>query len=111
VPFLEVLDYPGGTSPTAIRTTSTTAPQALLMLNDPWIQEQAIALDNRARSIAGEERLDRLSALWKLVYQRVGNDQEYHDASLFLESGKDESARWVQLCRALLSSNEFLYTE
>ncbi|MEK0426157.1 MAG: hypothetical protein RJB11_2248 [Planctomycetota bacterium] len=111
VPFLEVLDYPGGTSPTAIRTTSTTAPQALLMLNDPWIQEQAIALNDRARSIAGEERLDRLSALWKLVYQRVGSDQEYHDASLFLESGKDESARWVQLCRALLSSNEFLYTE
>jgi hypothetical protein len=111
VPFLEVLDYPGGTSPTAIRTTSTTAPQALLMLNDPWIQDQAIALNDRARSIAGEERLDRLSALWKLVYQRVGSDQEYHDASLFLESGKDESARWVQLCRALLSSNEFLYTE
>ncbi len=111
VPFLEVLDYPGGTSPTAIRTTSTTAPQALLMLNDPWIEEQAVALNDRARSIAGVERLDRFNALWKLVYQRVGSDQEYRDASLFLDSGKDESARWIQLCRALLSSNEFLYTE
>jgi hypothetical protein len=111
VPFLEVLDYPGGTSPTAIRTTSTTAPQALLMLNDPWIEEQAVALNDRARSIAGVERLDRFTALWKLVYQRVGSDQEYRDASLFLDSGKDESARWIQLCRALLSSNEFLYTE
>ena len=81
------------------------------MLNDPWIEEQAVALNDRARSIAGVERLGRFNALWKLVYQRVGSDQEYRDASLFLDSGKDESARWIQLCRALLSSNEFLYTE
>jgi hypothetical protein len=111
VPFLEVLDYPGGTAPTAIRSVTTTAPQALLMLNDPWMDEQAHALNERAIQSCGLSRISRIEALWKYVYQRTASDEELRDALEFLGPEPIDQSRWIRICRALLNSSEFLYME
>jgi hypothetical protein len=111
VPFLEVLDYPGGTAPTAIRSVTTTAPQALLMLNDPWMDEQAHALNERAIQSCGLSRISRIEALWKYVYQRTPSDEELRDALEFLGPEPIDQSRWIRICRSLLNSSEFLYME
>lgn len=112
VPFLEVLDYPSGTAPTAVRSVTTTAPQALLMLNDPWMRAQAEALNERARELAGrDEAVARIEQLWCLVYQRKPTESERNDAIAYVEISPDGSERWVSLCRILLNSSEFLYTD
>jgi hypothetical protein len=112
VPFLEVLDFPSGTAPTAVRSVTTTAPQALLMLNDPWMQSQAELLDERAKALAGRnEAVDRIEQLWCLVYQRLPTESERKEAMDYLRLAPDGSGRWVSLCRVLLSSSEFLYMD
>jgi hypothetical protein len=123
VPFLEVLDFPGGTAPTGIRNVTTTAPQALLLLNDPWMEEQSKALLERVSDDKTADSHTRVKTLWNLVYQRNPSDDEIRNSLEFLkaieESGHDvdpsatikETGRWVSLCRALLSSSEFLYRD
>jgi hypothetical protein len=123
VPFLEVLDFPGGTAPTGIRNVTTTAPQALLLLNDPWMEEQSKAFLERVSDDKTANSDTRIKTLWNLVYQRNPSDDEIRNSLEFLkvieESGPEadssssikETLRWVSLCRSLLSSSEFLYRD
>lgn len=123
VPFLEVLDFPGGTAPTGIRNVTTTAPQALLFLNDPWMKEQAEALLERVSDNRSAVPDARIQALWNIVYQRNPSENEVSDTLAFLKLKNDpttssdpfitksEKRRWVSLCRALLSSSEFIYRD
>lgn len=47
VPFLEALDYANNSSPLTERPTTTVAPQALLLLNDDFMHDQAVAFAKR----------------------------------------------------------------
>ena len=49
VPMFEAFDYSNATSPLAERPVTTVAPQALMLLNDAFVQEQAAALAQRVR--------------------------------------------------------------
>jgi hypothetical protein len=114
VPFLETLDFTNSTSPTGVRTVTTTAPQALLLLNDPWVQEQAAALSDRVKKEAGSSTRDRLRRLWHLVVQREPIDEEIEEATRYLGDTPEDDIRelrWTRLCRTLLNSSEFLYME
>jgi hypothetical protein len=123
VPFLEVLDFPGGTAPTGLRNITTTAPQALLLLNDPWMEEQSDALLERVTDNKSAKPDARIKALWNIVYQRNPSEDELSDTLEFLKQNHEPNAstdpaatqtkndRWVSLCRALLSSSEFIYRD
>jgi len=114
VPFLETLDFTNSTSPTGVRTVTTTAPQALLLLNDPWVQEQAAALNDRVKHQVGSTTRDRLRRLWNVVLQREPNPEEIDEATRYLGDASEEDIRelrWTRLCRSLLNSSEFLYME
>lgn len=123
VPFLEVLDFPGGTAPTGIRNITTTAPQALLLLNDPWMEEQSDALLERVKDFKSANPDACIKALWNIVYQRNPSEDELSDTLEFLKQNHEPNAStdpaatqtkndlWVSLCRALLSSSEFIYRD
>jgi hypothetical protein len=108
VPFLETLDFANSTSPTAIRNVTTTAPQALLLLNDPWLHEQADQLAQRLIREVGSEPNQQIERLWQLAYQRPASEQELHWANSYLQNNPQ---RLASLCRSVLNSNEFLYVD
>lgn len=108
VPFLETLDFANSTSPTGVRTVTTTAPQALLLLNDPWLHEQAEHLANRIRDQAGNDFSAQVERLWQLAYQRSATPDELGSALEYIGGQAD---RLVSLCRAVLNSSEFLYMD
>jgi hypothetical protein len=114
-PFLEALDAPTGSAPTVVRPTTTTAPQALLLLNDPWVHAQAERLRDRVRRETGAAPPERLSRLWQIVYQREPSAAERAAAEVFLEEQAggtdDDAAAWGSLCRALLNSNEAIHVD
>jgi hypothetical protein len=58
VPMLDVFDYSNTTSPLSERPTTTVAPQALLLLNDAFLQEQAGALAKRLERECREKLRD-----------------------------------------------------
>ena len=92
------------------RKTSTVAPQALFLLNDPFILDLADALAARISLERPEGDLQsRLERLHALLFGRLPSDEEVSLATRFLaESGSDG---WARLCHLLLCSNEFIHVD
>jgi Protein of unknown function (DUF1553)/Protein of unknown function (DUF1549)/Planctomycete cytochrome C len=115
-PMLDVFDWPEGITSTAERNVTTTASQALLMLNSDFMRTQAAALAHRVEKDEPDARIDRL---FRLLFGRHATDEERSRCATFLEdqatrlpAGADRNhAVLVDLCLTLLNANEFLYVD
>ena len=98
-PMLEAIDMPDTHESCPRRSVTTTAPQALTMLNDKVVLEWANALAERASKAP-----DPVAAAFQLAYSRPPDSWE-----------KDTSRRsctssaFADFCHMLLISNEFVY--
>jgi hypothetical protein len=121
-PFLAAFDLPDMHEACGCRVTTTTAPQALTMLNDSHVLAAARSIADRA--LAGS--LDPAQAVeraFEITLGRTPSDEERAEALGFLHAqeerihqpGEDFDAAHVaavtDLCHALLNANEFLYLE
>jgi hypothetical protein len=119
-PFLALFDGPDTNASTANRTTTTTPLQALFLMNDPFVHEQARGL---AARLLREEKTDaaRIERAFVLTFARPPSAEERKRTMKFLDqvSGKlhgaglsaDETRTraWESVARALFMSNEFVY--
>lgn len=120
VPLLECLDFANSSSPVGARPVTTTAPQALMLLNDSFVQTQARHLAARLTREADGE-VGRIKRGFALVLQRAPSASELASArSLISEQRnragaekKQEPARVAleSFCRALLNLNEMIYVD
>jgi hypothetical protein len=121
VPLLECLDFANSASPVAVRPSTTTAPQALMLLNDSFVQTQGAALAERIRREAGEISERQIARAFQLVLQREPTKAEVK-ASLALladqnkratNEGAKDPARVAlnSFCRGLLNVNEMIYVD
>jgi len=114
VPFLETLDRGILSTPTVVRPVTTTAPQALLFLNDPWVHRQADRLHERISGEAESDDSRKLRRLWQLALQRDPTAEEIAAAGDFLAAqagGAGAATAWQSLCRAVMTCNEAVYVE
>ncbi|MBL9173176.1 MAG: DUF1553 domain-containing protein [Verrucomicrobiales bacterium] len=113
VPLLECLDFANSASPSGTRTVTTTAPQALMLLNDPFVHERAAALALRIESEASSRGADPVLRLYEIVLQRPPSASERTVAESLLASVPNRPGRagLESLCRVLLNVNEFIYVE
>jgi hypothetical protein len=104
-PFLEAFDLPDSNLSCPRRERSTSAPQALALLNASDVVEAAQALAKRveAEATTPEERVRRVY-LWALG--RTPTDGETKRAVEFLTASP-----LSELCRALMNVNEFVYLD
>ncbi len=117
------------------RQNSTVATQSLMLMNSPFLLDQAARFAARVEAEGGMERTQRIGRAWRLAFQRSPSAEELAEATAFLERQvrhlvalekpvTDEAAKkegpakpsaerqaLVNLCQALLSANEFLYVE
>jgi hypothetical protein len=132
-PLFEAFDMPDTHEPCARRQVTTTAPQALMLLNDESVLEAARHFAGRVIETAGSDREAQVTAAYRLAFSRVPTAEEKSLAVEFLarqtailagRSGNSPlllpeprpndrtmGAALVDLCHALLNANEFLYTE
>jgi Protein of unknown function (DUF1553)/Protein of unknown function (DUF1549)/Planctomycete cytochrome C len=116
-------DFPDPAVSSGDRAVTTVATQALFMMNSPLVAESC---SNLAAKLLADDCIteqDRLGQVCQSILRRPAEPEELEEWSAFLaryetfaiSSGKDPAARhrmaWEGLCRALLSSNEFLYVE
>jgi hypothetical protein len=122
VPELELMDAPDSSEPCAKRLTTTTAPQALTMLNGAFWHDQALKFAIRLEREAGEDRGARVRRAFSLAYGRLPAPEEEAEAVAFLadyarrltsrgdpldaEAARRESL--AAFCLMILNSNEFL---
>src|SRR5262249_8256963 len=126
--MLEPFDAPLMTPNCQQRSSSTVAPQSLLMMNSPLVAREAEAMAARIEREAGTEPAARFQRAWRLVFGRAPTDKESEAGVAFLarqseaagsnaladpNTPKPDPARTTlaNLCHALVSSNGFLYVD
>jgi hypothetical protein len=103
--------------PTSIvdkRIDSTVAPQALFLMNDPFVLDRAQALATRLLKQGPTNDRARIESLYELLYSRPASEREL---AIGLSATRDDEAStpveaiWQRYCQVLLCANEFVYVD
>ncbi|MDB5308383.1 MAG: hypothetical protein JWO38_2585 [Gemmataceae bacterium] len=105
VPFLEAFDLPDSNLSCPRRERSTTAPQALALLNAAEAITAANAMSDRLKSEAATTA-GRIDRAYQLAFGRPPSPAERDGAAAFLKESP-----LSELCRALINMNEFVYLD
>jgi hypothetical protein len=133
-PMFEAFDMPDTHESCGRRMQTTTAPQALVMMNSRQVLEAAQSFAGRVLAQAGADRKAQIDAAYRLAFSRRPDPTERDTALSFLASHKPilderraaneplalpsshaedldsaEAAALVDFCHMLLNSNEFVY--
>jgi len=76
IPLLENFDYNNNTSPLGERSITTVAPQALMLLNDDFLLQQAAALARRVAGEVGEPSSAQIRQAFRLALSRDPTPRE-----------------------------------
>ncbi len=106
IPSLTVFDAPDGTVGIGDRTTTTIAPQALHLMNNPHIRAAAKAL---AKRIPSSDSRSAIETAYRLTLSRNPTRDELADGLGFLGSKPAETI--ADYCQILFCLNEFVYVE
>jgi Protein of unknown function (DUF1553)/Protein of unknown function (DUF1549)/Planctomycete cytochrome C len=93
--FYRYFDFPGRDAHTAERHETITPQQALYMMNNTFMMDQAAHLARRIESLAKAPPAERIAALYRLVYARSPSAEELALGQEFVASATpapDESA-------------------
>ena len=124
-PLLQAFDKPDAQQSCARRDNTTVSPQALALLNDPFVRTVATEFASRLIQDGGEQPADCVRLGYRLALGRSPSDEELATAEKFLDSQRrdrqqrarqatDEILRQQSLadfCQVLFSLNEFLYID
>ncbi|HEV2295161.1 MAG TPA: PSD1 and planctomycete cytochrome C domain-containing protein [Tepidisphaeraceae bacterium] len=89
------------------RIDSTVAPQALFLMNHPFVLERSRQLAERAAK-AGPDDAPRIDWLYRTLFARQPTADELQIGIKFLGSSE---ADWNGYCHLLLCANEFVYVD
>ncbi len=107
-PIFDVFDRPAANESCSRRNVSTTAPQALHLLNSGFSFRTAelIAVRIRQKAAAVDQQI---TAAFQLILSRNPTASELADAQHFVaKSGNDAL---TQLCLSFLNCNEFVFVD
>jgi len=108
VPMIEALDFCDTIRSTARRSVTTIPPQSLILFNGEFVNRQAKTFAERLRKEAGNDPEKQIKLAYRLALARAPTPSETKAMHVFLT---EESEGLVQLCRAILNLNEFVYVD
>jgi hypothetical protein len=136
LPLLEAFDQPDTLTSCPVRPVSTFAPQALILLNGPFLREQAAAMAARLLHESPRGERDCINRAYRLALARPPTGGEQGVAADFLREQSElirdrlrrglpvavpgglprgvdpaRAAALADFCLALFNRNEFLYVE
>jgi hypothetical protein len=124
-PLMQAFDAPDAQVSCGRRVMTTVAPQALALLNDPFVRLRAEELASRIATEAGDDLDARLHLAFQLTLARAPDADELAAARSFLtrqisaRESRDEmvdpalvrKAAWTDFCQSLFGLNEFIYVD
>lgn len=114
MPSLELFDAPTTTDSCALRPQSTVPTQALVLMNDEFIEEQAGHLASRAMKEAGEDPSNVVDRLFMITLSHPPTPTRKAEALGFLRertAAGDPASALRDLAHVLLNSSEFVYID
>jgi hypothetical protein len=113
--FLLAFDTPIPFSTVGRRTVSNVPAQALILMNDPFVHEQAAAWAQSicSKPASAEERITRM---YVTAFARQPTDGELSNCRAFLaeqahSNGPDQIYAWKALAHVLFNVKEFIYVQ
>jgi hypothetical protein len=112
--FRPLFDVADSTAPVEKRVVSTVAPQALFLLNHPFVLEQTQALIQQI--LAGKDGdKDRIQRAYVRLFGRPATEVEAQIGldllNRSLRTTRSHEAAWKEYCQVLLCTNEFIYVD
>jgi hypothetical protein len=107
-PFLALFDGPDTNASTAGRTITTTPLQALFLMNDPFVHEQAKSFAARLMKEQGDDNA-RIERAFALVFGRPPSAEERTQSADYVKRLGASNRAWESFARVLFMSNEFVY--
>ncbi len=121
MPMMQVFDAPDALQGIGQRPTTTTAPQALTLLNNPQIRELAKAFARKCRTSAADDLAAVATRSYRLALGRDPAPEEVNDAAAFLAAqtqsyaaagqAEPEFLATADFCQMVTCLNEFVYLE
>lgn len=108
--LFRTFDFPSPDATNPRRDTTTVAPQALFLMNNPFALESARKLLQRPEVAAEKDVSGRAGRLYRLLYGRGPDAQEITLAREFLDRDGTAGA-WERYAQALLLANEFVFVD
>jgi hypothetical protein len=111
--IFELFDFADTSVVTGQRSSAVVAPQALFLLNNPFVLEQS---ESAARRLLGGVRAEeRMRRAWLVTLGREPNPEEARAAARHLELAAleevDEKEAWAELFQGLFGSVDFRYID
>jgi hypothetical protein len=91
------------------RDVTTVAPQALFMLNNPFVVDVSTRAVDRILARDATDDLARVRYAYAYALSRYPTEAETTRALAFLNAGQDRRGNWAAFTQALYSSAEFRY--
>jgi hypothetical protein len=110
VPLLETFDFATPDKSVAARPTTTIAPQALILLNSSFTEEQSAAFAGRLLR-EGADPARNVERAFRLALGRSPTPREAQVALAYLARDKDYRPALARLCKLILNLNEFVYVD
>lgn len=107
-PFMLAFDMPVPFSTMGRRNTSNVPAQALILMNDPFVLEQAEAWAKRTMQ-GGSSAEERVTAMYREAFARDPNVRELENACRFVSEQPESLDRWRDLAHALINTKEFIF--
>jgi hypothetical protein len=121
LPAMQLFDAPEALTGVGARPTTTIAPQALLLLNNPNVRACAKAFARRITAAEPSRDEDAIRAGYRISVARPPRAEELREASAFIErqiasykaAGKANARElgYADFCQVLMCLNEFVYVE
>ena len=103
-PLFLAFDYPLPISTIGVRNRSTVPSQALMLMNNEFVLQQAAKW---ADSLAGVPEPERVPRMYQQAFGRPPKKSEIDDAAAYLADG----GTWKGLAHVLFNSPEFIYVQ
>ena len=121
LPLIEVFDCPATVVSGPSRAVSTVSPQALALMNNEFVLQQAGYFAERVVKEAGENKRAQIVRAFEIALNRAPSVKEIEWSLSFLKSQaegysrrkdeKPEAAALRDFCHAVINLNEFIYVD
>ncbi len=114
MPMMELFDAPTTTDSCSIRLVSVVPTQALLLMNDEFVEDQAGYLASRAVAEAKDDLPRVIERMFQRTVSRTPEEIRLNEAINFVKSRETTSNRaaaLIDLAHVIFNSSEFLYVE
>ncbi len=114
-PIFDLFDRPDALASCSRREQSTTAPQALLMMNSEFTQSMAFSLARQAQERHGSDTPSMIAWITQRCFARLATSQEQNLGEAFIQAQIPRAGSFQEAladyCLAVLNANEFVYID